>query len=47
MNAAYGSPGSFGSRVRYKSIGNNTYTVRRINLLSKPTTINGQVQNMI
>ena len=27
----YGSSGSFGSRVRSKYIGNNTYTVRRGN----------------
>ena len=35
MTYAYGSSGSFGSRVRSKSIGNNTYTVRRSNFLSK------------
>ena len=31
MNAAYGSSGSFGSRVRSKYIGHNTYTGRRSN----------------
>ena len=40
MTSAYGSFGSFGSRVRSKSIGHNTYTGRRINLCSKPTPIN-------
>ena len=29
---AYGSSGSFGSRVRSKYIGHNTYTGKRINL---------------
>ena len=38
MISAYGSPGSFGSRVRSKSIVNNTYTGRRSNFHSKPTT---------
>ena len=32
MTSAYGSSGSFESRVRSKSIGNNTYAVRRNNL---------------
>ena len=36
MNAAYGSSGSFGSKVRWNSIGHNTYTGRRSNLSSKP-----------
>ena len=40
MNDAYGSSGSFGSRVSSKYIGNNTYTGRRSNLYSKPTPIN-------
>ena len=31
MTYAYGLSGSFGSRVGSKSIGNNTYTGRRIN----------------
>ena len=31
MTAEYGSPGSFGSRVRSKYIGHNTYTDRRSN----------------
>ena len=43
MNAAYGSSVSFGSIVRLKSIENNTCTVRRSNLRSKPTPIHGQV----
>ena len=34
---------SFGSRVRSKSIGDNTYTGRRNNFLSKPTPIHGPV----
>ena len=33
--SAYGSSGLFGSRVRSKSIGHNTYTGRRINLRQK------------
>ena len=32
MTAVYGSSGSFGSKVRPKYIGHNTYTVRRSNL---------------
>ena len=40
MISAYGLSGSFGSRVRYKYIGHNTYTDRRSNFRSKPTTIN-------
>ena len=44
MISAYGSSGSFGSRVRYKSIGHNTYTGRRSNFRSKPTPIHGQVK---
>ena len=35
--------GSFGSRVRSKSIGNNTYTGRRNNFRLKPTPIHGTV----
>ena len=34
MNTAYGF-GSFGSRVRYKSIGHKTYTGKRSNFRSK------------
>ena len=41
MISTYGSSGLFGSRVRYKFIENNTYTVRRINFRSKPTPIHG------
>ena len=44
MISAYGSSGSFGSRVRSKYIGHNTYTGRRSNLRSKPTPIHGPVQ---
>ena len=43
MNAAYASSGSFGSRVRLKYIGHNTYIGRRSNFRSKPTTIYGAV----
>ena len=43
MVSSYGSSGSFGSRLRSKYIGHNTYTGRRINLRSKPTTIHGLV----
>ena len=43
MTYVSGSSGSFGSRGRSKSIGRNTYTSRRINLCSKPTSINGPV----
>ena len=32
MISAYGLSGLFGSRVRYKYIGHNTYTGRRINI---------------
>ena len=32
MIYSYGLSGSFGSRVRSKSIGHNTYTVRKSNL---------------
>ena len=40
MTSAYGSSGSFGSMVRSKSIGQNTYTIRRSNLHSKPAPMN-------
>ena len=40
---AYGSSGSFGSRVRSKSIGNKNYTGRRSNFRSKTTPIHGPV----
>ena len=43
MNAAYGSSLSFGSKVRSKPIGHNTYSYRRINFRSKPTPIHGPV----
>ena len=39
MTDEYGSSGSFWSIVRSKYIGHNTYTGRRINLLSKPALI--------
>ena len=41
--AAYGSSGSFGSRVRSTYIGHNTYSGRRSNFRSKPTPIHGPV----
>ena len=41
--SAYGSSGSFESRVRSKSIGHNTYIGRRSNFRSKPTPIHGPV----
>ena len=43
MNYEYGSSGSFVSRVRSKSIGNNTCIGRRSNLCLKPTPIHGPV----
>ena len=36
MNAAYGSSGSFGSRVRSKSMGYSTYTGSIRNFSSNP-----------
>ena len=39
MTGAYGSSVYFLSRVRYKYIGNNTYTGRRSGLRSNPTPI--------
>ena len=39
MNAAYGSSGSFGSIVRSKSMGYNTYTGRIRNFSSNPSII--------
>ena len=44
ITAVYGLSGSFGSIVRSKSIGNNTYTGRRSNFCSKPIPINGPYQ---
>ena len=44
MTSEYGSSGSFGSRVRSKSIDHNIYTDRRSNFLSKPTPIHVLVQ---
>ena len=41
IDATYGSSGSFGSRVRSKYIGHNTYTGRISNFRSKPTPIHG------
>ena len=41
ITAVYGSSGSFGSRVRSKYIGHNTYTGRRSNICSKPAPIHG------
>ena len=43
ITSAYGSSGSFWSRVRSKSIGHKIHTGRRSNLRSKPTTIHGPV----
>ena len=43
MNDEYGSSGSFGSRVRSKYIGHNTYKGRIINIHSKQTSIHGPV----
>ena len=43
MISAYGSSGSFGSRVRSKYIGHNTHIGRRSHLRSKPTPIHGPV----
>ena len=40
MISVYGLSGSFGSRVRSKSIEHKIYTVRRNNFRSKPTPIN-------
>ena len=45
-NTAYGSSGSFGSILRSKSIGHNTYTDRRSNLRSKPSQIYGPVHKI-
>ena len=47
MDVAYGSSGSFRSRLRSKYIGYNTYTIRRSHFRSKPTPIHGPVQNLI
>ena len=44
MTDAYSSSGSFGSRVRSKYIGYNTYTGRWSNLCSKTTPIHRPVQ---
>ena len=43
MISAYGSTGSFGSRVRSKYIGHTTYTFRISNFRSKPIPIHGPV----
>ena len=43
MISAYSLSGSFGFRVRSKSIGHNTYTGIISNLRSKPTPIYGPV----
>ena len=43
MTSAYGPSGSFGSRLRSKDIGHNTYRGRRSNFCSKPTPIHGPV----
>ena len=45
MTAAYGSPGSFGSRVRSKYIGHNTYRLM-INLFSKLTPVHEPVHKL-
>ena len=44
MISAYGLSGSFGSRVRSKSIGHNTYAGKRSNFRSKPTPTHGLVK---
>ena len=41
INSLFGSSRLFGSRVRSKFIGNDTYTGRRRNFDSKPIAING------
>ena len=43
MISSYGLSGSFGLRVRSKSIGHNTYTGIRRKFRSKPTQIHGPV----
>ena len=43
MVSSYGLSGSFGSRLRSKYIGHNTYTGRISHLCSKPTPLNGPV----
>ena len=43
MISAYGSSGSFESKLRSKYFGHDTYSDRRSNLFSKPTTIRGPV----
>ena len=43
INYEYSSSGSFGSIVRSKHVGHNTYTGRRSNFHSKTTPINGPV----
>ena len=43
MISAYGLSGFFGSIVRSKSIGHNTYTGRRSNLRSRTAPIHGPV----
>ena len=43
MNSTYGSPGSFGSRLRSKFIWHNKYSGIRSNFRSKPTPIHGTV----
>ena len=45
MISVYSFSGSFGSRVKSKSIGYNTYTVRRIDFSSKPSPIHGPFKN--
>ena len=46
MTTAYGSSVSFGSRLRSRSIGHNTYKGRRSNFCSKPTPIHGPVHKL-
>ena len=43
MTYVYDPSGSFGSRVRYKSIGHNKYTGRKTNFRSKLIPIHGPV----
>ena len=44
MVAAYGSFGSFGSRLISKYTGQKTFTGKRSNFRSKPTPVHGPVQ---
>ena len=43
MIYVYGSSGLFGYRLRSKFVGQNTYTGRKSNFRSKPTSIHGPI----